>query len=320
MQDLQWYPGHMTKARRMMEENKKLVDLVIEILDARIPLSSRNPDIDSLTKGKARIVILAKTDLADPAATKAFLSWFASQGVTPIAVDARQKKSLDRIRDAVKSACREKMERDRRRGILNRPVRAMVLGIPNVGKSTLINSMAGRASAKTGNKPGVTKGKQWICVTFRQGKEVLPVELLDTPGILWPKFEDREVGVRLALCGSIREEILDEKELACSLISLLLADYPEAFNSRYGKEGEDFRNILEETVEGTGHTVVDQREAALHRVLAKIAENRNFLSKGQTFDEGRAAHLLIDEFQGGKIGRITLDHVPERDETKTEAE
>lgn len=310
MQELQWYPGHMTKARRMMEENKKLVDLVIEILDARIPISSRNPDIDTLTAGKSRIVILAKTDLADPAATAKFLSWFAAQGVTPIAVDARQKKSLEKIRAAIQTACREKMERDRKRGIQNRPVRAMVLGIPNVGKSTFINSMAGRASAKTGNKPGVTKGKQWISVTFRQGRETLNLELLDTPGILWPKFADRSVGEKLALCGSIREEILDEKDLACCLLSILLADYSEELNARYAAEGEDFRLVTGEALPEADHTVVDEKEAALHRILERIAKNRNFLAKGQTYDAGRAAHLVLDEFRSGAIGRITLDHVP----------
>lgn len=319
MQDLQWYPGHMTKARRMMEENMKLVDLVIEILDARIPLSSRNPDIDVLTRGKSRIVILAKADLADPAVTKAFLAWFSGRGVTPIAVDARQKKSLDRVRDAVKRACRDKMERDRKRGILNRPVRAMVLGIPNVGKSTFINSMAGRASAKTGNKPGVTKGKQWIAVSFRQGREVLNLELLDTPGILWPKFEDREVGIRLALCGSIKEELFDEKDLACCLLRYLTADYPDALNKRYGKDGEDFREILVAEQKETEHLVIDREEASLHQILDKIARNRNFLAKGQTYDAGRAAHLLLVEFQSGQIGHITLDHVPKAQKTEGQA-
>ena len=202
--DVQWYPGHMTKARRMMEENIRLVDLVIELVDARIPLSSRNPDIDALCKGKGRIVFLCKADLADPVKTEAFLEYFRQKGMFAVAADAREKKAADLVRRFVQEACREKIARDRARGIVGRPLRAMVAGIPNVGKSTFINSFAGRAGAKTGNKPGVTRGKQWI----RIGGDV---ELLDTPGILWPKFDNPLIGIRLALSGAIRDEILDER-------------------------------------------------------------------------------------------------------------
>ena len=200
--DVQWYPGHMTKARRMMEENIRLVDLVIELVDARIPLSSRNPDIDALCTGKGRVVLLCKADLADPAKTEEFTEYFRGRGILAVAVDARERKAGEVVRRYIQEAGREKIARDRARGIVGRPLRAMVAGIPNVGKSTFINSFAGRASTKTGNKPGVTRGKQWI----RLGGDV---ELLDTPGILWPKFDNQVIGMRLALVGAIRDEVLE---------------------------------------------------------------------------------------------------------------
>ena len=221
---VQWYPGHMTKAKRAMQEDIKLVDLVIELVDARSPLSSRNPDIDTLGKNKARLILLNKADLADPAANQAWTGYFEKKGYTVVRIDARRKADLKPIQAAVMTACKEKIERDRRRGIKNRPVRAMVVGIPNVGKSTFINSYAGRACAKTGNKPGVTRGNQWI----RLNKEV---ELLDTPGILWPKFEDPQVGIRLALLGSVKDDILNSDELAVELLKRLL---PKAEKIRFG--------------------------------------------------------------------------------------
>ena len=195
----QWYPGHMTKAKRQMQEDIKLIDLVIELVDARIPMSSRNPDIDELGKNKARLILLNKSDLADKDASEAWMEFFKEKGYFAVKVDARNKGCMKAISAVIAEACKEKTERDRKRGIKNRPVRAMVVGIPNVGKSTFINTFAGRACAKTGNKPGVTKGKQWI----RLNKSV---ELLDTPGILWPKFEDQSVGLKLALIGSIRDK------------------------------------------------------------------------------------------------------------------
>ena len=224
--DYQWYPGHMTKARRMMQENIGLVDLVIELADARIPLSSRNPDIDSLCGSKARILLMTKADMADPARTARFQKYFEDKGYMVIAMDARTRKSNEKIRAYVEKACAAKRERDKRRGIIGRPLRAMVVGIPNVGKSTFINSFAGRASAKTGNKPGVTRGKQWI----RLNKNL---ELLDTPGILWPKFEDRQVGVNLALTGAIRQELLEEQELSMELLNFLQREYPALLKARF---------------------------------------------------------------------------------------
>ncbi len=215
----QWYPGHMTKARRQMQEDIKLVDLVIELVDARIPGSSRNPDIDELGRNKARLILLNKADLADDGRTAAWADFFREKGYFVATADSRSKGSMKAVTQMIQEACREKTERDRKRGILNRPVRAMIVGIPNVGKSTFINTYAGKACAKTGNKPGVTKGKQWI----RLNKSV---ELLDTPGILWPKFEDQKVGLHLALIGAIRDEILNIDELALALIELLVKDYP----------------------------------------------------------------------------------------------
>ena len=198
----QWYPGHMTKAKRMMEENIKLIDLIIEVVDARIPISSRNPDIDQLGKNKARLLLLNKSDLADSDQNEAWSRFFQEKGFHVLKLNSRSGSGVKGVLPLVMEACKEKIERDKRRGIKNRPVRAMVVGIPNVGKSTFINAFAGKACTKTGNKPGVTKGKQWIRINKS-------LELLDTPGILWPKFEDQQVGARLAMVGSIKDEILN---------------------------------------------------------------------------------------------------------------
>lgn len=309
--DYQWYPGHMTKAIRMMKENIQLVDLVIEIVDARIPLSSRNPDIDELGKGKSRILIMGKADLADPALTEEFCRYFEERGMFVLAADSRSARSGKEVKAVIRKASAAKRERDLKRGIKGRPVRAMVCGIPNVGKSTFINSLCGRASAKTGNKPGVTKGKQWIAL----GNEV---QLLDTPGILWPKFEDQSVGVKLALTGSIREEILDETELALELAAYLLTRYPSALQEKYGKTDRDLlmEELLERAVSGaegrplSGRTRLDIPEEALYEVLTIVAVNRNLLAKGQEPDMVRAAHLMLDDFKNGRTGRITLDPVP----------
>ena len=278
--NFQWYPGHMTKAKRQMQEDMKLIDLVIELVDARIPLSSRNPDIDDLGKNKYRLILMNKSDLADRKQTEAWSSYFRSRGFFVVCLDARSKNGMKNVTDVIMEACKEKMERDRKRGIKNRPVRAMVVGIPNVGKSTFINSYAGKACAKTGNKPGVTKGKQWI----RLNKNV---ELLDTPGILWPKFEDQMVGLRLALIGSIKDEILNTDELAMELIHILTDMYPGVLKERYGVDEE-------------------QKDTD---ILCQIAEKRNCLSKGNELDYSKAAALLIDEFRSGKLGKITLETV-----------
>ncbi|MCR4955910.1 MAG: ribosome biogenesis GTPase YlqF [Lachnospiraceae bacterium] len=274
----QWYPGHMTKARRMMQEDIKLIDLVIEILDARIPISSRNPDINELAKNKSRMIILNKADLADNKKTKLWTEYYESMGAFVVTIDSRSRGGMKSVNEKIAGACKEKIERDLKRGIKNRPVRAMVVGIPNVGKSTFINSFAGKAATKTGNKPGVTKGKQWI----RLNKQV---ELLDTPGILWPKFEDPSVGVKLALVGSIKDEILNAEELAMELITALRKDYEGALKERYG-------------VEETGEA---------HEILLAIADARKCVKKGGEADYTKAAMLLLDDFRSGKMGHITLE-------------
>ena len=307
--DYQWYPGHMTKARRMMEENIGLVDLVIELTDARIPLSSRNPDIDKLSANKARILVMTKADLADPVRTAAFQKYFEEKGWMVVAVDARTRKSNDKIRAYVEKACSAKRERDKRRGIVGRPLRAMVVGIPNVGKSTFINSFAGKASAKTGNKPGVTRGKQWI----RLNKNL---ELLDTPGILWPRFEDRQVGIDLALTGAIRQELLEEQELSLELIDFLQKEYPSLLVAKYAPKTEPEEGAgpaAESAPEGQWRLPMESAE-----LLTKIAEARKLIRTGGEPDYQRASKMILDDFRNGRIGRITLE-TPPADSTETAA-
>ncbi len=280
----QWYPGHMTKAKRQMQEDIKLIDLIIELVDARIPMSSRNPDIDELGKNKARLILLNKADLADERANQSWTEFFEKKGYAVVRMDARSKAQIKPVNNAILEACKEKIERDRRRGIKNRPVRAMVVGIPNVGKSTFINSFAGKACAKTGNKPGVTKGKQWI----RLNKSV---ELLDTPGILWPKFEDQSVGLKLALIGSIKDEILNIDEMSLELIRLLQ------------------RDPVAEQALCTRYELAETEDAV--RMLEQIATNRSCIKKGGELDYSKAAALLLDEFRSGIIGRMTLERPEE---------
>ena len=287
--NLQWYPGHMTKAKRQMQEDLKLIDLIIELVDARIPLSSRNPDIDELGKNKARLILLNKSDLADERYNEQWSAYFQKKGFYVVKVNAKSGAGLKSIQGVIQEACKAKIERDRRRGIKNRPIRAMVVGIPNVGKSTFINSYAGKACAKTGNKPGVTNGKQWI----RLNKTL---ELLDTPGILWPKFEDQEVGKRLAFIGSIKDEILNLEELSLELLDYIRTNYPGLLNTRYGIEEEG--------------TPVSLLEA--------VADKRKCLIRGQEIDYAKAAGIVMEEFRNGKIGRITLEFPPVEEETAHE--
>lgn len=275
----QWYPGHMTKAKRMMQENIKLIDLIIELVDARIPLSSRNPDIDELGKNKARLILLNKSDLAEERWNDGWIDYFEEKGYCAVTINSRKSKGMKSIQDVIQKACKEKTERDRKKGILNRPVRAMVVGIPNVGKSTFINTLAGKACAKTGNKPGVTKGKQWI----RLNKNV---ELLDTPGILWPKFEDQTVGLRLGFIGSIKDEILQTEELAAELSLFLTKNYPGILARKYA---------IEESAEGFEN-------------LQGIAQSRHCLLRGNELDLEKASRLMLDDFRNGRIGRITLEY------------
>lgn len=278
----QWYPGHMTKAKRMMQENIKLIDLVIELVDARIPVSSRNPDIDEIGKNKARLILLNKADLAEDRWNDAWALYFKEKGFSVVKVNSKKGGGIKSINGVIQEACKEKIERDRKRGILNRPVRAMVVGIPNVGKSTFINALAGKACTKTGNKPGVTKGKQWI----RLNKQV---ELLDTPGILWPKFEDQKVGLRLAFIGSIKDDILNTEELAAELIQFL---------NRY------YKGVLEEK-----YTIEPAEDPYI--LLERIAQSRHCLVRGNELDMEKAASLLLDDFRNGRLGRLTLEYPDE---------
>ena len=275
---VQWYPGHMTKAKRMMQENIKLIDLVIELVDARAPLSSKNPDIDELGKNKFRLILLNKADLASEKGNAMWTKYFEEKGYFVVKINSRSGAGMKQISATIMEACKEKIERDRKRGILNRPIRAMVVGIPNVGKSTFINSFAGRAAAKTGNKPGVTKGAQWI----RLNKQV---ELLDTPGILWPKFEDQAVGVKLAMLGSVNDEILNIDELSVELIKLLDEHFPEVISERYQ---------------------IEKQENPL-KVLEEIARVRACLLKGNELDISKADNILMDDFRSGRLGKLTLE-------------
>lgn len=283
MAEYQWYPGHMTKAKRMMQEDIKLIDLVIELVDARVPLGSRNPDIDELGKNKSRIILLNKSDLADATKNKLWMGYFADKGFHALEINAKTGTGVKSIQGVVQEACRDKIERDRRRGILNRPVRAMVVGIPNVGKSTFINSFAGRACAKTGNRPGVTKGKQWI--RLNKG-----LELLDTPGILWPKFEDQTVGLHLAMIGSMNDEIVHLDELAYELIRFLRGEYPGLLEKRYDIEISDGQDAYD--------------------VIRAVCVSRKCYLKGEELDIMKASSMVVDDFRSGRIGRITLE-IPE---------
>lgn len=276
--EFQWYPGHMSKAKRAMQEDLKLINVIIELVDARVPLSSKNPDIDPMANGKSRIILLNKCDLADAAVTAQWKKYYEKKGFFVALVNSKQGKGVKQVNEVIQSACKEKIERDRRRGILNRPIRAMIVGIPNVGKSTFINSFAGKACTKTGNKPGVTKGKQWI----RLNKNV---ELLDTPGILWPKFEDQTVGLRLAFIGSIKDELSNQYELCLLLMKYLQEHYPEAVPKAYQIEADDSEVVL----------------------LERVAKRRGCLKAGGEYDLDKAANYVIDDFRNGRLGAISLE-------------
>lgn len=273
----QWYPGHMTKAKRAMQEDIKLIDVMIELVDSRVPYSSKNPDIDALANGKSRILLMNKYDLADPGITEEWIAFYEAKGYYVAKVNSKSGKGVKAVQGIIQEACKAKIERDRKRGILNRPIRAMIVGIPNVGKSTFINSFAGKACTKTGNKPGVTKGKQWI----RLNKNV---ELLDTPGILWPKFEDQNVGLRLAYIGSIKDELYNIYELSVLLAEYLAENYPQAV--------PDFYDIA-------GGTVEEQ--------LSQIAARRGCLKSGAEYDIDQSGKYLVDDFRNGRLGKISLE-------------
>ena len=277
---IQWYPGHMTKTKRMMNENLSLVDVVIELIDARIPYSSRNPDIDDLAKNKFRIIILNKSDLADDKSTSVWKEYYEAKGFKVITTNSLKGTGISLVTTAAKELMADKIKAQQARGRLFVPIRAMIAGIPNVGKSTFINKYVGKTTAKTGDKPGVTRGKQWI----RIKKDM---ELLDTPGILWPKFEDKEVGIKLAFIGSINDDIIDLEGLATGLINLLNERFPSLVPKRYG--------------------IIIEENDTPHILLEKIGKARGFVSKGGSIDLGRTAKIILDEFRGGKLGKITLE-------------
>lgn len=277
--NIQWYPGHMTKTRRQIEADLKLVDVICEIVDARIPASSRNPDIDALCAGKPRIVLLNRMDLADPAVTKRWENYFRGKGMAVIATDCKSRRGVNGVVPAVRGVLKEKLERDRTKG-MNKAVRVMVVGIPNVGKSTLINQIAGRKGAKAENRPGVTRGKQWVTVDGG-------LLLLDTPGILWPKFDDPNVGLMLAYTGAVTEHVLDLEDLASRLMSLLWKRYPQAIRERYG---------------------IDMPEDAPgYELLEAAGRKRGFLMTRGEINVERMAKALLDEYRSGKLGRFTLE-------------
>lgn len=289
--NIQWYPGHMTKTRRMMEENLKLVDAVCEILDARIPISSRNPDIDAICGTKPRLVILNRIDMADPAMVKKWAEYFKSRGMAVLLTDCKNRKGINGFVPAVRQLLSEKLRRYAEKGQVGRPLKIMVVGIPNVGKSTFINQIAGRKGAKAENRPGVTRGKQWVTVDTG-------LLLLDTPGILWPRFEDPEVGIRLAYTGAVKDDILDIETLAYHLMEMLWKRYPDVVRARYKIE-------LPEDADGTA-------------LLEAAGRKRGFLISGGEIDLERMSKVLLEEYRSCKLGRFTLES-PEQMNVEEEA-
>lgn len=282
--DIQWYPGHMTKTRRMIVDQVRNVDIVVEILDARIPISSRNPDVDSMVGERPRLIVLNRADQADEQMNRRWADYFRSKGWSVMVTDCKSGSGVSQFSATVRSALKDKIARWEEKGLVGRPVRAMVIGVPNVGKSTFINQVAKRKSAKAGNKPGVTRGKQWITVDSG-------LELLDTPGILWPKFEDQSVGLNLAYTGAVKDAIMDMETLASHLMGLLAKRYPEAITARY--------------------KIDISPEMADWELLEAAGRRRGFLISGGEVDLERMARVLLEEYRSGKLGKFTLE-VPEQ--------
>lgn len=278
--NIQWFPGHMTKTKRMMASEIKLCDCVIELCDARCPESSRNPELPKIIGNKKLLLVINKSDIADPVKTQQWVERFKSEGIYAIAMSCNDSKSTAKITDAVKELLKEKIEHDRARGYANKAIRVMICGIPNVGKSSFINKLYGKSAAVTGDRPGVTRGKQWI--TLKNG-----MELLDTPGILWPKFEDKDAALKLAYTGAIKDDVLDVEELCSHLCAFLAKNYPEKLTERYKVDLEDGLQGFE--------------------VLERICRKRGFIVKGGEVDYLRGANVVLDEFRGAKLGRITLE-------------
>lgn len=276
---IQWFPGHMARTLRLISENRKNVDVVLQLLDARIPRSSLNPELEKATQGKPHLYLLNKADLADEAVTARWRAYFKARGAGCLALSSKQRTGMQGVKAAISAELAALLEKRAQRGMAGARTRVMVVGIPNVGKSTFINALAGKACAKTGNKPGVTKGKQWI----RLNKNV---ELLDTPGILWPKFEDQSVGMKLAFIGSIKDEILERTELAAEFISFMKNNYPGVLAEKYGIE----------------------EDGGKYEVLENVARSRHCLVRGNELDTDKAAGLLLDDFRDGRLGRLTLEY------------
>ena len=287
--NIHWYPGHMTKTRRMIQADLKLVDLVAEVIDARIPISSRNPDIDELVGDKPRLIILNRADQADPEQTRAWTRWFKTRGYAVLETDSKTGGGVNQFSTVIKDALKEQIARWREKGQVGRPVRVMVVGVPNVGKSTFINKVARRKSAKAGDRPGVTRGKQWVAVDAG-------LDLLDTPGILWPKFEDQTVGRNLAFTGAIKDEVMDAETLACYLMETLAERYPQALLERYKLELPP--RAQDEETGGLSYG---------YDLLERAARKRGFLISGGEPDTERMAKVLLDEFRAGRLGRFTLE-------------
>ena len=289
--NIQWYPGHMTKTRRQMEADLKYVDIVVELADARIPASSRNPDIDAICAGKPRMMILNRADQADPQMNRVWCDYFAKHGMLAAALDSRTGGNVGQTLTSLARSClKEQIAKWQEKGMTGRPIRAMVVGVPNVGKSTFINKAAGKKSAKTGDRPGVTRGKQWVNVDAS-------LDLLDTPGILWPKLDDEQTGLHLAYTGAVKDEILDTETLGCHLMAFLAGRYPEALQTGYK---------LAALPERDG----DNDIAFGYRLLECAGKRRGFLISGGEIDTERMAKILLDEFRGGKLGRFTLEEPP----------
>ena len=286
--NIQWYPGHMTKTRRQIEADLKNVDIVVEIIDARIPVSSRNPDIDAITAGKPRLVVLNRADQADPAGNRAWGAWFRKKGWSVLETDAKTGAGVNQFSRVVQEVLKDQIARWQEKGLVGRPVRAMVVGVPNVGKSTFINKVARKKSAKASDRPGVTRGKQWV--TVDRG-----LELLDTPGIRWPKFEDVETGMRLAFTGAVKDDIMDVETLGCHLMAFLGTQYPNVLVESYRLKEVPAREAEENEV------------AYGYRLLEACAQKRGMRISGGEFDTERMARVLLDEYRGGKLGRFTLE-------------
>ncbi len=289
---INWYPGHMAKTRKQIMEDLKLVDIVIELLDARIPLASQNPDIGEITKNKKKIVVLNKCDLADENKNKKWIEYFNQQNIPAVLTDANSGKGIEECIRKIEKVMKENMKEQADKGRIGRKIRAMIIGIPNVGKSSFINRISKKTSAGVGNKPGVTKQKQWIRVNEK-------IELLDTPGVLWPKFDSEEVGLKLAFTGTIKEEILQRTEIAYYLVKFLLENYIELLCSRYKLNVQEIKEKLQR---------VDRPENEnIYEVFLDIGRKRGCIISGGNIDEEKTARIILDEFKNGKIGKITLE-------------